>query len=112
MKKLVVLFTVLLFAGFCSAQTGDSSYESGYMSGYAKVTGVYPKTIPTNSQWVNLDMGNNTAKYGSKEQQLYNSDIKMYYNRGYARGSEDAKRFLQLAEREKSDSVPTETKKK
>lgn len=98
MKKLVLLFSVIFFGAFISAQAADGSYESGYRSGFHKVAGEYPKVIPINPQWQSLDQGSLNAAHLSSEKNDYKSNLRVTYGKGYKRGEEDAKHAVQVTD--------------
>ena len=97
MKKLILLFSAILISGFCSAQSADGTYESGYQSGYKSIAKVYPTITPANPQWQTLDVGNLSAPNTSSDKKEFQQNLKINYNKGYAQGILDAKHAMQTS---------------
>ena len=109
MKKLLTLFSAFLISGYCSAQSADGTFSSGYSRCFKDVAGVTPKKIPVvNSDWQSKDevIGHTSIGFtgGGVQFNAGNSTIEGSYE-GCRQGKIDGLAYLSSASRkEKSKS--------
>ena len=95
MKK-VLLFAIIIISLQVSAQISDTAFEKGYSIGYSSITKERPNIIPIDNNWTLSTFNNNFNRSDQNKQMMEEKNIaNLAFSRGYDRGKEEGRKFLQ-----------------